>query len=78
MCGTDEETAMKKVLVAIVLPLMALSLGFFAAGQTSAGSLNEQMMEAVEKGDFAAVAQLLDKMASRRSLPQRQWAKLTL
>ena len=54
---------MKKVLGAIVLAVLVLSLSRMSAGQAATGSLDEQMFQAIEKGDFTAVLQLLDKGA---------------
>ena len=76
---------MKKVLGSIILPAILL-LSRLAAGQAAAG-LDEQMFQAIEKGEFATVLQLLEKgahinarakTASRRSLPPPQWARQTL
>ena len=60
---------MKRVQTAIVVAVMVLSLSRMAVSQTGASSpqnppsLEDQMLQAVEKGDFAAVLQLLDKGA---------------
>src|ERR1035441_850803 len=53
--------AMKKVLGSIILPAILL-LSRLAAGQAAAG-LDEQMFQAIEKGEFATVLQLLEKGA---------------
>ena len=60
---------MKRVQAAIVVAVMVLSLSRMAVSQTGASSpqnppsLDDQMLQAVEKGDFAVVLQLLDKGA---------------
>lgn len=66
---------MKKVLLAIFLAVLALSWKPAAAAQAANGkaapaaapapavSLDEQFLEAAQKGDAAAVSQLLDKGA---------------
>jgi ankyrin repeat protein len=54
---------MKKVLVSIFSLAMVLSWNHPAAGQ-GGSSLNDQLIQAAEKGDTAAVQQLLDKGAN--------------
>jgi ankyrin repeat protein len=53
---------MKKVLVAVILPVVVLSLSLLAAGQATSG-LDTQLLEAAKAGDAAAVQQLLQKGA---------------
>ena len=55
---------MKKVLIAIILPVIIFSLSHLAAGQASSKSLDAQLFEAVESGDTAAVQQLLQEGAN--------------
>jgi ankyrin repeat protein len=57
------EEAMKKVLKAVILLVMALSLSLLAAGQ-AASSVDAQLLEAARIGDTAAVQQLLQKGAN--------------
>ena len=54
---------MKKVLKAVILLVMALSLSLLAAGQ-AASSVDAQLLEAARIGDTAAVQQLLQKGAN--------------
>jgi len=55
---------MKKVLKAVILSVMVLSLSLLAAGQASSSSLNEQLITAAKSGDTAAVQQLLQQGAN--------------
>ncbi|MGA3125616.1 MAG: ankyrin repeat domain-containing protein [Candidatus Korobacteraceae bacterium] len=55
---------MKKVLKAVILSAMVLSLSLLAAGQAAPGSLDDQLIQAARIGDTAAVQQLLQKGAS--------------
>jgi len=55
---------MKKVLATIILPVMVLSLSHLAAGQGDSNSLDNELVVAAEKGDTAAVQQLLQKGAN--------------
>jgi len=54
---------MKKVLGAMVLAVMVLSLSRMSTGKVATASPDEQMFQAIEKGDFTVVFQLLDKGA---------------
>jgi hypothetical protein len=54
---------MNKILLLFILPIVVLSLSFAAAGQAAAPSLDDQMFQAIEKGDFTPVIQLLDQGA---------------
>ncbi|MGA3125615.1 MAG: ankyrin repeat domain-containing protein [Candidatus Korobacteraceae bacterium] len=54
---------MKKVLKAIFLSAVVLSLSLLAAGQATPGSLDDQLIQAEGNGDSAAVQQLLQKGA---------------
>ncbi len=58
---------MKRILVGIVVSIVALSWSLPAASQTGSGqvaaSLDDQMFQAIEKGDFAMVLQLMDQGA---------------
>ena len=66
-----QEESLKKLLSAIVLAAMALSWNSMAVAQASsdktatapAKSLDDQFLEAAQKGDAAAVSALLDKGA---------------
>jgi len=51
---------MKKALPAFVLFAVVLSLSALAAGQAAAPNLDDQLFDAVEKGDATAAGQLLD------------------
>jgi ankyrin repeat protein len=55
---------MKKVLVAIVLPAMVLSLSRLAAGQANPNSMDAELIQAATRGDTAAVQKLLQKGAN--------------
>src|SRR5208337_176347 len=54
---------MKKVLVAIIFPVIVLSLSLLASGQAAPGSLDDQLTTAASNGDTALVQQLLEKGA---------------
>src|ERR1035437_6736528 len=54
---------MNKLLSVIVLAVLVLSLSRMSAGQAATSSPDEQMFQAIEKGDFTAVMHLLDKGA---------------
>jgi len=55
---------MKKVLVAIILLVIVLSLSHLAAGQAGSSSLDTDLIQAAHRGDAAAVQQLLQKGAN--------------
>ena len=55
---------MKRIPRAIGLAVMAFSLSLLAAGLAIAGSLDDQFLQAVQKGDAEAVSQLLAKGAN--------------
>ena len=67
--GGKKGTAMKRIFRAIIFSVVVLSLSRMAVGQAGASneqrpsSLNVEMFQAIEKGDFATVLQLLDKGA---------------
>jgi tetratricopeptide (TPR) repeat protein len=58
------EEAMKKVLKAVILSVMVLSLSLLAAGQAAPGSLDDQLIQSARNGDTAAVQQLLQQGAN--------------
>jgi hypothetical protein len=55
---------MKKVLGAMILPAIVLSLSLLAVGKASSNSLDAELIGAVARGDTAAVQQLLQKGAN--------------
>jgi ankyrin repeat protein len=66
-CGArpfQKEKAMNKVLVSIFSLAVVLSLSHAAASQAGSGSLNDQLLQAADKGNVAAVQQLLGQGAN--------------
>lgn len=55
---------MKRSLSAFVLFSIVLSLSVLATGQAAVPNLDDQLFDALQKGDAAAVGQLLDRGAN--------------